>query len=102
MNKLGEIANNIIVHATLILQGIDDLEPINNIFKHKFKHTAKNFRSEVEKTINRIHDNLPEQESKAVMACYDDYFLILGQIDRLTVQQRNKFKQMLPDIIEKL
>lgn len=100
--KIGDIVSNIVVHSTLTLQLIDDLEPHNTVFRHKFKNIAKSFRKETEEILNNMHNNMSKEDALAMLACYDDYFKMLGMIDKLTIVQRHELRGKLEGIINEL
>ena len=102
--EVGDIATNILVHCQMLVAGLDDLEGHPTIFRQNLKQIGNRFKNELEGTINKVHDNIgkDEQENRNVLKCYDDYLLILFQLDKLNVNERNRLKEALPDLVEKL
>lgn len=96
--QVGDKAAAILTHGQLMLGLIDELEAVPTIFRHDFKYRAKAFVSATEKLLHQVHGPMSQQENNNVMACYDDYLLALAWLDRLSVQERQQFVEMLDNV----
>lgn len=99
--RIGEIVAVLLVHSQMILNGYDDLEERTNI-RRQLKFTVNQAKKELEKLSNEVHGKVSDDENNQINTFYDDYFAILNILDKLTVLQRNKLKEQLPDLIKKI
>lgn len=98
--KLLNILTSALAHSQMLLLAMDELKEYP-FFRHEFKQLSNRYDRELESLLEEAHKNAEDQESSEKWNEYfDQYRKILGEMDRLTIDERGILSEKFSGIVD--